>query len=1109
MDKVNVCVKQITIPTYTTQAPTELPMFFDKRVYQGADGRVYPYTVTEGISDTKTDKEYTAIYIENEYLLIMILPELGGRIQRILDKTNNYDAVYYNEVIKPAFAGLTGPWISGGIEISWPQHRRPTAFMPMDYTIEENEDGSVTVWVSELEQMHHIKGMAGYTLYPGKAYLEVKGQLYNPNDFPQTFLWWANSAVAVNENTQSIFPPDVHAVVDHGKRDVSRFPIATGVYYKNDYSEGVDISRYKNIPVPTSFMAYKSRYDFIGNYDSGVNAGILHIADHHIAPGKKQQTLGCGDFGRVWNSNLTDENGPYVELMTGIFSDNQPDFSFIAPYEEKTFKQYFVPYKNVGAVKNASLAVMVNLEVCGNKAIVRAYAPAAQRAAITLTGGPITKYFRDMAELDPLHPYEREIELEEEDIEDNTRLVLCVYDDNDKIIVQYSPLPETLEKIPSPAKAPKRPEQISSLEELYLTAVHIEQYHNAVLSPEAYYLEGLKRDATDIRLNNGYGKLLYKRGEFKKAEKHFRAAVEKSIQFNPNPYDCEPYYNLGTALKRQQRYDEAYDAFYKSTWDFKMQLRGFYQLACICARNEKYDDALEFLERSLLNGAHNMRARNLKCAILRLLGRNDDALAFARETCAIDPLDSGCRYEMYRITNDFALLNELTTLLRANLHNYIELSIYYAEAGLYQDAAKVLALISQTERPMLHYYMAYYSNSEVELEIAAKCRDIYFPNRLTDILVLQYAIDNSQNDPLAPYLMGCLLYDKGRCDEAIEYWERSLKLAPKEAAVYRNLAIAYYNKRKDSDTAIYYMEKAMRYAPNNARIYSEYDSLRKALGIPLKKRMKDMNANIELVQKRDDLYIEYITLLNDLKYYRRALKEIKLHTFHPCEGCEGRIAAQYKRSCIGIARECIASEDYEGAVEILNSALIYPENMCEGKLLNMPDNDIYYLLGCAYENVDLIDANASFSKAAAFSGNLDLARYYNDTPPEMLYYSALAFEKLGHHKHAVRRFRKMINYYEEHLDESYEPDYFAVSQPEMSVFNENPDKKNYVHCCYMGALGYMGLKKTEKALKLIEDGLEADPSHNGLIDLKNEGEAPVETDAPEIDGGFFKAASWK
>ena len=194
--------------------------------------------MTEKVSDVCREVAYHAVWLENEYLRVMVLPELGGRIHRALDKTNGYDFVYYNHVVKPALVGLTGPWISGGIEFNWPQHHRPTTFSPVDYRVAEHDDGSVTVYVGETDKMYGTKGMAAISLYPGKAYLEIRGRLYNPTDLPQTFLWWANPAVPVNDHTYSVFPPDVNAVMDHGRRAVSTFPIATGEYYKCDYSAG-------------------------------------------------------------------------------------------------------------------------------------------------------------------------------------------------------------------------------------------------------------------------------------------------------------------------------------------------------------------------------------------------------------------------------------------------------------------------------------------------------------------------------------------------------------------------------------------------------------------------------------------------------------------------------------------------------------------------------------------------------------------------------------------------------------------------------------------------------------------------------------------------------
>ena len=171
--------------------------FLGETCLPSSSGVVYPYPVVEKISDEKKDKLYHALFIENEYIKVMILPELGGRIHMAYDKVKQRHFVYYNQVVKPALVGLTGPWISGGIEFNWPQHHHPSTFLPIDYTIERCADGSAIVWVSERERMFHQKGMAGFTLRPGRAVLEIQGKLYNPTPIPQTFLWWANPAVAV------------------------------------------------------------------------------------------------------------------------------------------------------------------------------------------------------------------------------------------------------------------------------------------------------------------------------------------------------------------------------------------------------------------------------------------------------------------------------------------------------------------------------------------------------------------------------------------------------------------------------------------------------------------------------------------------------------------------------------------------------------------------------------------------------------------------------------------------------------------------------------------------------------------------------------------------
>ena len=565
--KASVRVETVTLPTYGTGKADRNPMFLEKRVYQGSSGKVYPLPVVDRILDEKADRDYTAVILENDYLYVMVLPELGGRIQRALDKTNGYDFVYYNEVIKPALVGLLGPWISGGIEFNWPQHHRPTTFAPVDWRTLENPDGSCAVEMSEVDQMYGTKGKMTFTLYPDRAYIEVRGQLYNRTHLPQTFLWWANPAVAVNDDTQSVFPPDVSAVYDHGKRDVSTFPIATGVYYKHDYGAGVDISRYRNIPVPTSYMCAHSDYNFVGGYDYGAQAGIQHIADHHVSPGKKHWTWGNGDFGRAWDRNLTDANGPYIELMTGMYCDNQPDFAWLKPFEEKTFTQYFMPYKAAGYVKNASRECALNLEVKDGRASIVVYATQPFKAArVVLAAGDEAIYDRTV-DLSPVDILKADIPVSVPE----TRLRLSVYAAGGRRLLEYQPKPKKIEEIPDPAAPAKLPEEIMTCEELTLTGLHLEQYRHATYLPDPYYLEALKRDPGDIRANNAYGMLLLRRGRFAEAEPYFRAAIARMTARNPNPYDSEAYLNLGLCLRWQDREDEAYDAFFKAAWTAAQQ----------------------------------------------------------------------------------------------------------------------------------------------------------------------------------------------------------------------------------------------------------------------------------------------------------------------------------------------------------------------------------------------------------------------------------------------------------------------------------------------------------------------------------------------------------
>ena len=1096
----------VTIPTYEVGKPEKNPMFLEKRVYQGSSGVVYPYPVIESISDEKTDKDYKAVYLENEYIKVMILPELGGRIQMAYDKIKQRHFVYYNHVVKPALVGLAGPWISGGIEFNWPQHHRPSTFMPVDCTIVENEDGSVTVWINEMERMFHQKGMAGFTLRPGCAYLEIQGRVSNRTSLPQTFLWWANPAVEVNDAYQSVFPPDVNAVFDHGKRAVSSFPIATGTYYKMDYSAGVDISNYKNIYVPTSYMAVNSKYDFEGGYENDTKGGMLHVASHHFSPGKKQWTWGNGDFGRAWDRNLTDETSPeearqwhidrkgfrpYIELMAGVYTENQPDFSWLMPYEEKQFVQYFMPYREIGIVKQASKDFVMNIEEAGEgKITFKILATSKQKVRIILDGEGGDEYYNKVVTLSPEKVLVETVKTGDESLSDLQLTIDRAENPRRCALLTWYAEPDDIRPIPDAAEAALSPQETKTIDQLYLTGLHLEQYRHATWSALDYYEEGLRRDPLDYRCNMQMGLWYLRRARFKKAEGYLKTAVKVLKKRNPNPYDGEPQFYLGVVNKFLGNMQSAYECFWKSTWNKAWADAGYFEAACISMDGERWEDALDELERALISNSHNHKARAMKAVVLRKLGQKDEALAWIKESYKTDPFNYVCMVEEYLLTGNKEPLEHMVELMHGNIYNYHETALDYAQAGLEDEVRLVLETAIKNgveESPLTYYYLAYYGTLSQALGYLKKAKsvspDCCFPNRLEDARIFDALIGMpGVKDGKAPYYLGCLYYDKRQYDVAVKNWELSAKLDPKFPSVWRNLALARFNKQDRQEQALEYMEKAFHLDETDARMLMELDQLYKRLHKPHQERLDFLQKYPELIQQRDDLVLEEITLLNQLGRYEEAMAKLDAHQFHPWEGGEGKVSSQYQICRVELAKQALTGKSgAEKAIHLLEECLTYPPHLGEGKLYGAQENDFYYLLGVAYEALNEKEkALNCWQEAIIGPQEPAAAMYYNDAKPDKIFYQGLALRKLGREDEAHGRFFKLINYGKQHIYDKVVMDYFAVSLPDLLIWDDSLDTKNLIHCKYMLALGYYGMGDKDKALKYLSEVEELDNNHQGI-----------------------------
>jgi tetratricopeptide (TPR) repeat protein len=1194
-DAVTVRITEELIPTYLPDLPERCPMFFERRVYQGSSGRVYPLPCTDRIAETKTERAWQAVWLENAYLRVLVLPEIGGRIHAAQDKTNGYDFIYRQTVIKPALVGLAGPWVSGGVEFNWPQHHRPATFLPVDFHVEDHPDGSKTLWLSDHDPLLRMKGMHGVCLHPGQALLELKVRVYNRTPLVQTFLWWANAAVRAHEGYQSFFPPDVSSVADHARRAISRYPLCEGCYYGVDYGRragaGVppgqqpahfrpphcggsaaldypphDLSWYANIPVPTSYMALGSREDFVGGYDHLRRAGVVHVADHHIAPGKKQWTWGNHEFGYAWDRNLTDSDGPYLELMAGVYTDNQPDFSFLQPGETKTWSQYWYPIQQIGPVQAANRQAALGLQAGGGMArlgvAVSAPLPEASVTVGPADGDaaahspPLARFRRDLL---PGAPLVESIELPPE--LPATELVVRVLDRQGAEILAYRPRPPATEigrrkGTPPPAKEPPPPEDIASSDELFITGLHLEQYRHATRSPTLYWQEALRRDPFDARANNALGLWHLRRGEFPLAEPCFRRAIQRLTGHNPNPYDGEPFYNLGLCLRYQldagdcpdfraatrsvgpkmglspsagthpaadDLFRDAYAAFYKATWNQAWSGAGCLALAEMDCRRGRWATALEHLDRALGRDSDNLRVRDLRAVVLRKLGRHAEAERFLADTLALDPLDWWAR-------------GLAGGTMACDLQVLLDLAHDYARAGLYAEAVAVLGgadtasgvstegdspIFGPTLRvatqesgqspggppllptqswgaaPLVDYTLGWLHQrlgDQTQAEAcyrraSARATDYCFPARLEEIAVLQSAMDAVADDARAPYYLGNLLYDRRRHGEAMALWERSARLDPDNALVWRNLGIGYFNVRRRPAKARAAYERAFRADPGSARILYERDQLWKRLGDRPAKRLHELERHRDLVARRDDLTVEICALYNQTGRHQEALTLLSGRKFQPWEGGEGQALGQYVRSRLALGRGALSRGDAAAALAHFLAAAAPPQNLGEARHLLSNQADVQYWLGCARAALGEKSAARQHWLAAANSRG-DFEEMSFRPFSALTYYSALAWRQLGRKAKAKRLLAELLAYAEELEHAEAKIDYFATSLPTMLLFDDDLAMRQATQARFLQAQARLGLGQKARAGRLLQSVLQRDPHHALAADLLASGGMP-------------------
>lgn len=1063
---VKVWEGTLEIPTYKLDSPETVPIFDCDWSYQRARRSVYPYSLNDNMTRTKENVIYKALYLENEYVKLCVLPEIGGRLFYAIDKTNGYDIFYHQDVIKPANVGMTGAWISGGVEWNVFHHHRATSHLPVDYKIVENEGGSKTIWIGETELRHRMSWAIGVTLYPGKSYMEISGRLINSTPNDNSILYWSNAATHVDENYQIIFPQNTEFGTFHSKEYFCHWPITHEAYTgAEEYKYGIDASWYKNHPKGNSIFVYDLSDDFIAGYDHGRNAGTIITGNHNISKGGKFWTWGPNS---EWDSKiLTNNAGHYIELMRGAYSDNQPDYSWLKTTEVKSFTQFFYGIRDIGGVKKASKEAALNMDLIGEGKMLLGVNGTEKMndLIVTVAQGDKTLFSKEI-DVAPDKPFVNTIAVDK-DIKEH-ELTITLTDKNGNQLLSYTPVKKDSNKpLPEIVEPPLLPQQIENTEECYLVGLRNLQFHNPFIKPEDYFMEVLRRDPNDTRSNTQMGVYWRLRGDNEKAAMYLRKAIKRQTKDHTRPKDCEAMYNLGLILKSEGKSEAAFDTLYRAVWDYTYNSAANYQLAQLHIAEGNLSMALERLDEAIRYNGTNLAAINLKTSILRLQSKEEDAKICYEKVLSVDPLNAYATYEKHLLTGDAYF----TTLMRDNVESYIELAIDYWHNGFEDQTIKLLKYIdSKRQYPTVRLWLGYLADKEGNKKEAAgyfksaleMSTDYCNPFRLETISVLEKAEEYYPESDKLHYYMGNVFYDK-QPERAMFEWNKCISINPSFAMAWRNLGWANWKYTKNYNEAAKQYSKAMELDPTQALFLEEIDQIYQA-------KKEDVQVRYDLLKSRHNVAIKRYyplaeevitgTLVGDYDYVLGLLR----NCYFPTREGVANFHDVYVDALLLSGEQKLAKGSHKEAIKLFEEAFTFPDNQQVFYVdTRIPrDAQIYYMIADAYEKMgDKLKAQLNYKKALEVKVKKTDYRYWK----------ALAFKKLGKEKEAENLLKELVEEGNDGIVQSVVNFYGAEGTTGETV--EMKNTKAY----YTIGLGELGLGNNAEAKTCFEKSVELKPDN--------------------------------
>lgn len=1060
--EVKVYQGKIDLPSYEfTGRELEPPLFSSSTV----EGK---YPLPQFIRPYKpggpSPAVYDAIFLENEYLKLTVVPDFGGRVYSLYDKVNRREVFYKNDVLKFSGVNAKGAWPVGNIELTGPYdtHMMTLKGEPHWFTrVKRHKDGSASLVISSIDPFYRMKVNFTARLVPGLAAMELTIFCYNRRDTRKPYMFWTNAGVPVTRGSRFVYP--MTRTIGHTTAEVASWP----------YYGGVDFSWFRNNKHMLGVFGIDIYDNFLGAYDHDADYGTFRFADRRVVTGMKTWTWGDSRYAERITRNYTDNAGPYIEIQSGrhVWDGH---YEWLLAHSYEGWSEWWFPVADIGGFTTTSLDVALNLEVNadpeGKKSSVK-LGLSANRAMPGATVRVVSRYGQILdtrADLAPGKPFNRTVSSIPADSSGLTGMRVTVIDTHGKVALdylrpdespggkEYTPFTRQLEK-------PKKDPAQMSAEELVLDAeTKIKEMRTA--AGALLLRQALSHDSGHSRAHLNLGIMHYEQGQRDSAIVHLEKVIDR------DPYADEAYYYLAlTRMELGDTLSAERNLYYISRTGLFYSLREYMLGRIAWFQADLAAAERHFFEAARVNG-YNLSARNLLALTYRLKGRTQDALAQIEEVEEIDPTNRWAAAERVFLSRDSGDRHALLALLGGQSQEALELAADYRHLARFEEALDVLTLVEKNNQdpygtpPIFYYTKAYCLKVLGRLGQAAgyyrKGRNSIgnldrLPFRPESVEPLAQALVFDPGDPTARFHLGCLLYHLGRREEAIYHWERGAQAAPDMFSLRRTLGIAYYENGDGMDKAAEHLEAAIKLNPDHVRTFTDLSYLYSREGY-FDQQVALLRRALERSPK-DDYIIEGLINANLVKGDYSAVDSlISSHEFAQRHRDYG-LRDKYRFMRYGLGARAYQKGEYNQALRQIELALFPPGSLGADDFEFQSAPRLYYYLGKVLEKSgDKAQAKESFEKSIVgwdqLSGDRDSWNSEN-------FYMALSLDRLGRHEGARKMLQSMRN--------------FALSQMNRRY------RRHRAQARYLLALVEKKEGNVAKAEKLFQEAVQLEPDMLG------------------------------